>query len=88
MLNEDAGLKADLIGPEYGFDGKNRIQIEGKDDMKSRGLSSPDIADSLALTFAIPVSYTRDQEWKRRPGSEALQPLANMHLEDWERSGR
>jgi hypothetical protein len=55
-LPKDDDLKADLIGLEYGFDDKNRIQLEKKEDMKSRGLSSPDIADALALTFAYPVS--------------------------------
>ena len=45
-------LADDLIGPEYGFDAKNRLQLERKDDMKSRGLQSPDWGDALALTFA------------------------------------
>ena len=36
----------------YDFDNKERIRIEKKDDMKARGLSSPDRADSLALSFA------------------------------------
>jgi hypothetical protein len=29
--------------------------LERKDDMKKRGLASPDRADALALTFAMPV---------------------------------
>ena len=50
----DAELRADLCGVEYGFNGKNEIQLEKKDDMKKRGLASPDLADALALTFAHP----------------------------------
>lgn len=52
----DLELVADLIGPEYGYDNKERIQLEKKDDMKKRGLASPDSADALALTFAVPVA--------------------------------
>jgi len=49
-------LRDDLVGVEYGYDGKMRIQLERKDKMRERGLASPDIGDALALTFA---SYHR-----------------------------
>lgn len=48
-------LRDDLIGPEYGLNSRDEIQLERKEDMKKRGLSSPDLADALALTFAYPV---------------------------------
>ena len=51
-IPDDAALAADLAGPEYGFDAKGRIQLERKEDMKRRGLASPDAGDALALTFA------------------------------------
>lgn len=51
-LPDDRALAADLGGPEYGFDAKGRIRLERKEDMKRRGLASPDAADALALTFA------------------------------------
>jgi hypothetical protein len=44
-----------LTGPEFGFDAENRILLERKDDMKRRGLASPDAGDALALTFAEKV---------------------------------
>ena len=53
---EDGELADDLTGPEYGFDARNRLQLERKQDMKARGLSSPDAGDALALTFARPVA--------------------------------
>ncbi len=56
IVPSDAELRADLCGVEYGFNGKNEIQLEKKDDMKKRGLASPDLADALALTFAHPVT--------------------------------
>ncbi len=55
-IDADNELMADLIGPEYGFDKDSRIQLEKKDDMKKRGLASPDNGDALALTFAGPVA--------------------------------
>jgi hypothetical protein len=51
-LPHDLELFDELQAPEYGFSPKQQIQIEKKDDMKARGLSSPDIADALCLTFA------------------------------------
>lgn len=48
-------LKQDLAAPIYWFDAAGRIQLEPKDDIKKRGLPSPDLADALALTFAQPV---------------------------------
>ena len=54
-IPNDRDLLDDLIGPEYGFTAKNQIQLEKKEDMKKRGLDSPDDGDALALTFAQPV---------------------------------
>ena len=51
-LPNDKDLEEQLTSVEYGFSDKNQIQIEKKSEMKSRGLSSPDEADSLALTYA------------------------------------
>lgn len=51
----DQGLYDDLIGPETvpRMDGK--VLLESKEDMKERGLPSPNKGDALALTFAEPV---------------------------------
>lgn len=55
-IDEDQELYDDLIGPEYKFDKKQRYLLESKDDMRKRGLASPDNGDALALTFAFPVA--------------------------------
>jgi len=66
-LPNDTELRDDLIGPEYGFQGVgDRIILERKEDMKARGLASPDCGDSLALTFAYPVAMTNDRPIMRR----------------------
>lgn len=54
-LPNEPELRTDLLGPLYSFTGKEQILLEKKKDMKKRGLSSPDHADGVALTFARPV---------------------------------
>lgn len=55
-LPNDSELVDDLIAVEYGFTAKQQIQLEKKEDMKKRGLASPDCADALVLHFAETVS--------------------------------
>lgn len=52
----DEPLMDDLSAPSYKFDVSNRLQLESKDEMKSRGIPSPDTGDALSLTFAHPVA--------------------------------
>lgn len=49
-------LETDLTGPGYKHDKQDRVLLESKEDMKKRGLDSPDDGDALALTFARPVA--------------------------------
>jgi hypothetical protein len=58
-LPDNDDLVTDLTGLEYGFNTRNQIQLEKKEDAKKRGIASPDLADALALTYAIPVAPTR-----------------------------
>jgi hypothetical protein len=56
-IPNDTALVTDLISPEYSYHPvSNKIQLEGKDKMKSRGLASPDAAEALAMTFSSPVA--------------------------------
>ena len=55
VVDPDVELTDDLVGVEYGFDKDGRLLLEKKEDMKKRGLASPDNGDALALTFAEPV---------------------------------
>ncbi len=52
-------LRVSLTGIRYGYRG-GALLLESKDEMKARGLKSPDEGDSLALTFALPAK-------KRKP---------------------
>jgi hypothetical protein len=51
-------LQADACGPSYKYDSHTRLQLEAKDQMRARGVPSPDEWDAVALTFAEPVSST------------------------------
>lgn len=53
QLPADERLKTEATSIRYKFaDSSGKIQIESKDDMRRRGLDSPDVFDALALTFA------------------------------------
>ena len=49
-------LQADACGPGYRYDYLTRLVLESKDDIRRRGLRSPDGWDAVALTFAKPVA--------------------------------
>ena len=55
-IPKDRQLKNDLIGPTVKLNSSGAIQLEGKKEMKARGLASPDAADAIAVTFAFPVA--------------------------------
>lgn len=66
-IDNEQRLMDDLAGPIYGFQGtSDKILLEPKEKMKSRGLHSPDDADALALTFAVKVARN-DQRTSRNP---------------------
>jgi hypothetical protein len=79
-IPDDQAIEDDLIGPEYGFNGEQAIQLEEKKHMKKRGLASPDDGDALACTFAEPVAprtvpgylnpeeYGQNEEYDRYAG--------------------
>lgn len=60
-------LHADLIAPTYTYNTKQQKVLETKEQMRKRGVRSPDEADALALTFAYPVvPKNRNQSDKKR----------------------
>ena len=53
-IPNDNDLQVDLTSLRYSFR-SGEMLLESKDDAKRRGVKSPDCADSLAMTFAIPT---------------------------------
>ena len=54
-IDKDPRLESDLTAPGYSHDKRDRVVLESKEHLKARGIDSPDDADALALTFAMPV---------------------------------
>ena len=65
-IPDDPEMEVDLCGLQYGYSSKQQIQLEKKEDMKARGLASPDLGDCLAMTFSVTVQpkqrYEMDPE--------------------------
>lgn len=54
-LPDTDSIQADACAPGYRYDMNQRLLLESKDDMRRRGVRSPDEWDAVALTFAAPV---------------------------------
>jgi hypothetical protein len=79
VIPQHRELRDDLTGVQYGFDPNGQIQLERKQDMKRRGLASPDFGDAYALTYAYPVfgsQLLRQATKGRRPGD--FDPLEGL----------
>lgn len=59
-IPRDEELMRELATPQYGFNGRGQVLLESKDEIKERlaalEFASPDKADALATTFAMPVA--------------------------------
>ena len=62
---DDESMVDELTGPECFINRAGKQQLESKQDMKKRGLASPNKADALALTFAFPVQAASDTKYRR-----------------------
>lgn len=56
-------LQADACGPGYKYNSNQMLLLESKEDMRRRGVPSPDGWDSVALTFAEPVGPSVGVDW-------------------------
>lgn len=51
-IPRDQGLIGELTVPKYKIESSGKIKVESKDDMKKRGVKSPNKADAFCLTLA------------------------------------
>jgi hypothetical protein len=66
-IPDEAEVEMDLTGVQYRFSGQNQIQLERKEDMKKRGLASPDTGDMIAMSHsAMPAGKTEEEELAER----------------------
>ena len=78
-------LIEDLCSPTYYHDNKDRLALESKDEMRARGLPSPDFGDGFVLTFASDVTpkelraYQKlVQQAERNRPQQRYDPLASV----------
>jgi hypothetical protein len=72
-------LQTDICAPKLEPQLNNDFQLESKDKMKKRGVRSPDLADSVALTFAFNEYFTDVQ-------MEDSQPIGQFGTPDLQNS--
>lgn len=80
-IHDDMQLRAELGAPNFAYKivGKTtKFKLESKDEMKKRGIASPDMADALALTFAAPVMSTRKRREPSVHGLDNYYPVGNQ----------
>jgi hypothetical protein len=53
-------LRSELTAPTYRMTSSGKVQVESKDELKARGLSSPDLADAFNLAL-----YARSRARRR-----------------------
>lgn len=67
-IPDEASIDTDLTGPDYGYHPtRGCIALETKDDMRSRGVDSPDEGDALAMSFAVKVAPPKPKSDRPKP---------------------
>lgn len=61
-LPNNSELIVDLTAPQYMFNSSGQRQLEKKEDMRRRGVKSPDIGDALAMTFCEEIDYYHEAD--------------------------
>lgn len=81
-IPDDNQLSYQLTSPEYFHDKHDRVCLESKDDMKARGLSSPDRADGLCISFAYDIQPRNNtainRSGKQDRAARDYDPYANV----------
>lgn len=64
QIPDDDALQADITAPWVKNDLNNDLLLSSKEEMKAKGIRSPDLGDALALTFAESVYVEEDTKNK------------------------
>ena len=62
-IPEDQDLIEELCAVKYEYTSLGKLKVESKEDMRKRGLPSPDLADSFCLTLAYQTIGTAAGGW-------------------------
>jgi hypothetical protein len=76
----DGRPQAQFAALQYGFTSQGQLKVESKEEMRDRGVPSPDRADALALAFAADLA-----PWvstRRRSGQGAASQVWVRHRDE------
>ena len=65
-IENDEDLIEELCAIRYEYTSLGKLKAESKDDMKKRGLPSPDLADAFCLTFANNNTVHANSSWSKK----------------------
>lgn len=66
QIPRDEQVIQQLVGMKYEITSAGQIEVETKEEMKKRGLKSPDQADALMLAFAGDITTSKaGDDWRR-----------------------
>lgn len=77
-IEDNQVIYNDLIAPEAYINTRGKFQLESKDDMKARGIPSPNYGDALALTFAHPVRQNKNSKYKQAKAAGRIRKVGAM----------
>lgn len=78
----DLDLAAELGKLKWFDDGRGRIRVESKEDMRRRGIKSPDRADAAAMAFVTPSGRMLDLiQAQLKPGRETAKSITSGLME-------
>jgi hypothetical protein len=77
-IPDDAELIAELVAPLYTFTSSGKVCVESKDEMKERGMKSPDLADAFLLTLAGGLDRVDQPKPMRYRGRRAGRGVSHM----------
>jgi len=77
-LPDNEVLRHELVAPRYTFSSVGKLVVESKDSMRKRGMRSPDLADSLCLTFASAAAGVGGRALAWRPGKPIRRGISGV----------
>jgi hypothetical protein len=64
-LPDRDSLQADLVSVGYRYRSDGKLVLESKEDMRARGVPSPDEGDAVALCFAELSAFPNSKNFRR-----------------------
>jgi len=77
-IPKDETLRHELAAPRYTFTSSGKIVVESKDSLRKRGMRSPDLADSMCLTFASDAAAVGGRAPRWVPGKALKRNISGI----------